>query len=88
MAAIGKGFVKDDVWQPPPFPQVNGPLFAVSRSVAQLLVQDSLPYRWLERMSKTAVARASRAQNGRIPTQFKGIACFPMGDSALSYWVA
>ena len=72
----------------PPFPQVNGPCFGVSRALAQRLVEDVRPRRWLERLRETEIARTVVARGGRIPSRMRGSACFPMGDSVFGFWVS
>lgn len=60
----------------PPFPYINGPLFAVSRSLGGLIASSPLPAAFLaglERQPKTAKW---------------GISCTPVVDSILGYWVA
>ena len=72
----------------PPFPQINGPCFAVSRGLSRLLVEDPLPRRWLERLRTTELMRTSLERGGKVPTRMRSSACYPMSDSVLGYWVS
>ena len=72
----------------PPFPQANGPCFGVSRPLARLLVQDQLPEAWLDRIARTPMAQWSSANGGKVPYRLHQMACFPMGDSVVGYWIS
>lgn len=79
---IARNGLADDV---PPWPVVNGPLFAVSRSLARLLVDDPYPRTYLERLHGTARVRAALSRrNGPRKSNF---GCWPVYDTVLGLWV-
>ena len=69
----------------PPFPIVNGPLFALSRDLAAAVAQDAFPPRWISALVKTPRIAAALARPGGL--RRSGFACWPVGDSILGYWV-
>lgn len=76
----------DGLSEQPPFPVVNGPMFAVSRSLGNLLVSDSVPRAYLEQLSNTPRVRAALSRkNGPRKSNF---ACWPVGDSIVGLWLS
>lgn len=69
----------------PPFPMVNGPLSALSRSLASAVAHDALPPRWLDALQKTPRIAAALARPGG--PRKSSYACWPVVDSILGYWV-
>ena len=71
----------------PPYPFANGPLFAVSRELGELLVESHVPDEWLHALEATKVLEFYR-KNGRVPHVLKSAACFPASfDAVLGRWV-
>jgi len=71
----------------PPFPMVNGPLFALSAELAELVMHDPLPEAWLAGVHATEMARWSAAHGGRVPHLLQSFSCWPMGDSVFGLWL-
>lgn len=77
---------QDGLSDQPPFPVVNGPMFAVSRSLGNLLVSDSVPRVYQEQLFNTPRVRAALSRkNGPRKSNF---ACWPVGDSIFGLWVS
>lgn len=69
----------------PPFPMANGPLAAVSRSLAAAVAQDDYPPRWLDALVKTPKISAALARPGG--PRKSSYACWPVVDSILGHWI-
>lgn len=69
----------------PPFPMANGPLAAVSRSLAAAVAHDDYPPRWLDALVKTPRIAAALARPGG--PRKSSFACWPVVDSILGHWV-
>lgn len=72
----------------PPWPMVNGPLFAVSRELAHRIGDDQIPPSWLHTIHNTEFARWSERKHGKVPHVLQHLSCFPMGDSVFGFWIA
>lgn len=73
----------------PPFPFANGPLFALSRPLAELLATGPLVPRWRRRIEATQPVRRYHEHGGRVPYSLRGQACYPASFDAYSgAWVA
>ena len=83
-------------WSMPPFPVANGPLFAVSRSLADLLALDlDTPIdgarAWVRGLESTPLAMrywASRQGGGAPLAELAKRRCWPNSDSTLGLFVA
>ena len=69
----------------PPFPMANGPLAALSRSLAAAVAHDAYPPRWLDALVKTPRIAAALARPGG--PRKSSFACWPVVDSILGHWV-
>lgn len=69
----------------PPFPMANGPLSALSRSLAEAIARDPYPGWWLDELVKTPRIAAALARPGG--PRKSSFACWPVVDSVLGYWV-
>ena len=70
----------------PPYPVVNGPLFAVSRNLGALIAQDRLPLIFQELLSQTARVKAAMSRPGG--PRKSNMACWPVSDATLGYWIS
>ena len=70
----------------PPFPMANGPLSALSRTLAAAVVHDAYPPAWLAALQKTPRIAAALARPGG--PRKSSFACWPVVDSILGHWVA
>ena len=61
----------------PPFPYIDGPLFAVSAPLARTLVRDPTPHAYLARLARQYAGAAGRVY---------GVSCWPTTDSIFGYW--
>ena len=61
----------------PPFPYIDGPLFAVSAPLARALVRDPTPHAYLARLARQYAGAAGRVY---------GVSCWPTTDSIFGYW--
>ena len=82
LRALELGHVDPDV---APFPMANGPLFAVSRSLAAMLAADPFPPAWLWRLHGTHRVRTALARPGG--PRKSSYACWPVVDSILGFWI-
>ena len=51
----------------PPWPMANGPLFAISQTLADVVTSDPLPEAWLARVHETDMARWMAKRHNRVP---------------------
>ena len=70
----------------PPYPVVNGPMFAVSSSLGALIAQDPLPRIFQEKLSQTARVKAAMSRPGG--PRKSNMACWPVSDATLGYWIS
>ena len=70
----------------PPWPVANGPLFAVSRALGRVLVEDSIPANYLEALHQTPRVRKALARVGGPRKSNYG--CWPVYDSVFGFWIA
>lgn len=68
-----------------PWPVVNGPLFAVSRKLAEVLTKDAIPSTYLESLLRTTRVRGALARKGGLRKSNFG--CWPVMDTILGLWV-
>ena len=67
----------------------NGPLFALSRSLAaRLTASDSPAKKWLHQFKSTSPVVAFARSHQRIPFKLKDIGCWPYGDATLGAWIS
>ena len=78
---ISRGALADDA----PWPVVNGPLFAMSSSLARLLVADPLPRRYLEELHNTPRVQTALTRKGG--PRKSNFGCWPVGDTILGLWL-
>lgn len=71
-----RAIMRRQVGAMPPFPYINGPMFALSRSLATLVGSHPLPAAYL-----AGLERQPRRS-------YYGISCVPVGDSVVGYWVS
>ena len=69
-----------------PWPVVNGPLFAVSRNLARLLVEDLTPRAFLNQLHGTPRVRTALARKGG--PRKSNFGCWPVGDTIFGLWVS
>ena len=69
----------------PPFPMANGPLSALSRTLAAAVAHDKYPPQWLDALQKTPRIAAALARPGG--PRKSSFACWPVVDSILGHWV-
>ena len=71
-----------------PTPMANGPLFAVSRSLARSLAPlHAAPQRWLTAFKQTQLVQFARSRR-RIPYKLRQTGCWPCGDATFGVWLA
>ena len=82
-------------WSLPPFPVPNGPLFAVSRSLADLLSEDlDVPVTgsraWVYELERTPLAlrHFASVKRGKTIAELAKRRCWPNSDSTLGLFVA
>ena len=68
----------DGVAASPPFPYIDGPLFAVSRALADALVADSIPRDYLSELGQR--------YDSSGPKKVFGMSCWPTTDSIFGFW--
>jgi hypothetical protein len=73
-----RAVLTDGVAASPPFPYIDGPLFAVSRALAMALATDPIPRTYLDALRR----RYDRAG----PQTIYGMSCWPTTDSIFGYW--
>jgi len=73
-----RAVLTDGVAASPPFPYIDGPLFAVSRALATALATDPIPRTYLDALHR----RYDRAG----PQTIYGMSCWPTTDSIFGYW--
>ena len=69
-----------------PWPVINGPLFAISSPLAQLLVSSALPRTYLQELHATPRVRAALARKGG--PRKSNFGCWPVGDTIFGLWIA
>ena len=86
--ALVAGALKDGIDSAPPWPMAQGPLFAVSRTLARLMATDPMPEQWLAQLQETPMARAHRNNVAEpLPAPIRDFACFPMSDATFGYFL-
>jgi hypothetical protein len=80
-ATIERGALAEE----PPWPVVNGPLFAVSSNLAKLLATDPIPRAYLEQLHRTKRVRAALERKGG--PRKSNFGCWPVGDTIFGLWV-
>jgi hypothetical protein len=87
---VGRGALDaidhDGVSDAPPYPVVNGPMFAVSRSLGNLLGQDLFPHTFEQRLFQTTRVKAALSRPGG--PRKSNFACWPVSDATLGYWIS
>lgn len=69
----------------PPFPVVNGPLWATSRPLASALVSDPYPRQYLDRLFRTPRVRTALARPGG--PRKSNFGCWPVIDTIWGVWI-
>ena len=68
-----------------PWPVVNGPLFAVSRRLAQLVVENTIPRQYLKALHQTERVRNALSRPGG--PRKSNFGCWPVADSIFGLWI-
>mmetsp|Transcript_73319 Transcript_73319/g.122447 ORF Transcript_73319/g.122447 Transcript_73319/m.122447 type:complete len:419 (+) Transcript_73319:23-1279(+) len=73
----------------PPYPFANGPLFAVTRPLGELLISDTAVVpAWRQRIEATAPVRLYFIKGGVVPHTLRGSSCYPASfDATFGRWV-